>query len=202
MAVKLSFLVLTHKRPEQFKRCIESILQYQFPFDIEILVNNDSNDIEEIQHPLISYFYFSSPDLSELYKFLYNKASGEYVFYLEDDDILLDGFYRHFSENIDKANLHFCLFDTSLRILKLKIIESFLRWRKDQSSPLQDFQLSQMLFKKIPNLEFPSGNDVTNDKALFYNVYRHYNNVMFSTEEIHYKHIGHDNLSKEYLDRM
>ena len=46
--MKLSILILTHNRPKLFKRCIKSVIKNLPDFDIEILVNNDSNDIEEV----------------------------------------------------------------------------------------------------------------------------------------------------------
>lgn len=44
--MKLSILILTHKRPELFQRCLESAL-HMLPENVEIIVNNDSNDIQK-----------------------------------------------------------------------------------------------------------------------------------------------------------
>ena len=81
--MKISFLILTHNRPKLFKRCIESILKQEFDFDIEILVNNDSNDISEdyISSDIVSikYLYKQDQNLSNLYKYLFDLAIGEYI---------------------------------------------------------------------------------------------------------------------------
>ena len=44
----LSILILTHNRPQLFKRALTSVLNNLPDYEIEILVNNDSQDIEEI----------------------------------------------------------------------------------------------------------------------------------------------------------
>lgn len=83
--MQMSILILTHKRPDLFNRCILSALK-NIPNNIEIIVNNDSNDITEIPHPQVQYFYENPEHLSDKYKFILDKAKGEFIYYLEDDD--------------------------------------------------------------------------------------------------------------------
>ena len=92
--MKISFLILTHNRPHLFLRCINSILQFKFSYPVEILVNNDSNDISEINIPdyNIKYFYYNNPNIGYIYKLLFDQSTGEYIFFLEDDDYLSDIF--------------------------------------------------------------------------------------------------------------
>ena len=82
--MKLSILILTHNRPKLFKRCIDSVIKNLPDFDIEILVNNDSNDIEEVysENITIKYFYKKYKELGETYRFLYFESKGEYIFFL------------------------------------------------------------------------------------------------------------------------
>ena len=47
--MRLSILILSHNRPYLFRRCLESVLK-QLQDDIEVIVNNDTQDIEEIEH--------------------------------------------------------------------------------------------------------------------------------------------------------
>lgn len=89
----MSILILTHNRPELFQRCLLSALK-NIPDNVEIIVNNDSNDIEEIQHPQVQYFYENPEHLSDKYKYVLDKAKGEFIYYLEDDDYLVDSFYE------------------------------------------------------------------------------------------------------------
>lgn len=89
----MSILILTHKRPELFHRCLLSALK-DIPANIEILVNNDSRDIIEIPHSQVKYFYENPEHLSDKYKLLLDKSTGEYIYYLEDDDYLVQNFYK------------------------------------------------------------------------------------------------------------
>jgi glycosyltransferase involved in cell wall biosynthesis len=159
--MKLSILVPTHKRPEKFKECLKSIKQFKFPFGYEILVNNDSNDIEE-EYDDVKYFY-NNFELYQIYQFLYDSANGEYVYILEDDDLLLEGFIEVLND-IDSSDLHVGLYDIESNKVK---IETLMNMIKKQD--FKYFQMGQMLFKKIP-LEFPTNNHVENDEVLFNNL--------------------------------
>lgn len=91
--MKLSILIPTHKRPGLFNRCILSALK-NIPDGVEIIVNNDSHDIYEVQHPQVKYFYNEFEHLTGVYESLLNSASGEFIYYLEDDDYITDSFYE------------------------------------------------------------------------------------------------------------
>lgn len=159
--MQISILILTHNRPELFKRCIESVFD-NYKGDIEILVNNDSWDIEEIYHPEIpvKYFYKQSENLSDLYKHLFDKAEKEYIYFLEDDDIILPAVFNDYPFKIICGNYK----PDSLDRTYLEY------WSKDprhyDTSP-EHFQLGQVLFKKECLTDFPDGNDLENDFKLF-----------------------------------
>ena len=94
--MKLSILILTHKRPKLFKRCIESVLTNCDDYNIEIIVNNDSNDIEEIYNENIKIKYFYCKDtLKNIYLKLINLSKYEKVFFLEDDDYITSNFFKN-----------------------------------------------------------------------------------------------------------
>ena len=90
--IKLSILILTHCRPKLFERCINSVIT-QLPEGVEVIVNNDSDDIFALAHSQVTYHYKAMPYLSHIYRFLMQEAKGEHIYYLEDDDYLLDGFF-------------------------------------------------------------------------------------------------------------
>ena len=94
--MKLSILILTHNRPKLFTRCITSVLNILPEYKVEILVNNDTNDIQEVYDNKVNirYFYEQKNDLSDIYKFLYNTAKGEFIYFLEDDDYLKPNFFN------------------------------------------------------------------------------------------------------------
>jgi glycosyltransferase involved in cell wall biosynthesis len=178
----ISILIPTHNRPLLFKRCINSVLNQNTEVEYEILVNNDSNDIEEIYHDKIhiKYFYNCYSDLSLVYKHLYDAAKYPYIFYLEDDDYLLPNFFKHLNFTVD---INFCEYvslphidesiSTALERQKInKRYSSFIDAKKfiDYAN-MEYFQLSQLCaFKKKLLKQFPSGNNIENDLLLFKNI--------------------------------
>lgn len=174
--MKISVLIPTHNRPALFLRCIESVFRAysRYPVDLEIIVNNDSNDIEEVTHPLIpvTYLYHKSDNISEIYRVLFTSAKNEYVYFLEDDDVLSTKFFEIVSAygsdiiyfnyvpaTRSKAFIEFCkqsLFNTTK--------SEFLSQYDDTL-----FQFGQICFKKSAlDLElFPSDNFIKNDFEIF-----------------------------------
>jgi len=179
--MKLSILILTHNRPLLFKRCIKSVLNNLPNYDIEILVNNDSNDITEIYKDgvNISYYYEKNKKLTDTYKFLYEQSKGEYIFYLEDDDYLKSNFFKFLNFNYDvnflnylskdiltyKRNLtsYYKRFFTKLKSLsKINNLSEFLNTYEPR-----DFQFSQIVFKKNGIKYWPTEDNIFNDYKIF-----------------------------------
>jgi glycosyltransferase involved in cell wall biosynthesis len=158
--IKLSILILTHKRPELFKRCINSIIKNK-PDNVEILVNNDSNDISESQH--YTLFNEKSNNLSDLYYFLFKKSKGEYVYFLEDDDYITNSFFEHIDFSADLYYMNYMSHDIKLTLKRQK--ENF-----EQEKVNKNFQLSQILFKKKFVSVFPKDNSLDNDWKLYQNI--------------------------------
>jgi len=154
--LKLSILILTHNRPELFKRCIESVLVGK-PDNVEILVNNDSDDIVEI--PGATYYYNKAHDISELYESLFDKAIGEFIWFLEDDDYAVKNLYDLILVN-DNTLFKYIPFTGPL--------DYFRFWKSNTFD--YNFQLSQMVFKKSLLTEFPTSNNLQNDLEIFYQV--------------------------------
>lgn len=105
---KLSILIPTHQRPLLFERCISSVYNnitqdLLSRFDIEIIVNNDSNDVREIYHKDITtrYLYCNFSNIYKTYEMLYNAASGTHFVYLEDDDYFLPEFFTQVDLSYD-----------------------------------------------------------------------------------------------------
>jgi len=195
--MKLSILVLTHKRPEMFEQCLNSILRMKFNFDFEILVNNDSRDIIPITDSRIKYSNVFSNDISDLYKHLYDKAQGEYIYFLEDDDFLLPGFQNYVNKNINNSDLHLGLFNSNLEEIRVKNLQSFLDWRRGEYRT-DHFQLSQMLFKKT-ELKWPKGNRISNDESLLKEVLKVHKPAL-TTEMFFFKRVHGKNMSNEYFE--
>jgi glycosyltransferase involved in cell wall biosynthesis len=177
--MKLTICILSHNRPVLFNRAIESVLSASRDFDIEILVNNDTQDITEVQSSSveISYTYLKSEDLSELYEYLFNAANGEFIYYLEDDDYINPQMFSHLDFNYD---INYILYTSVPHIseggaaiaLERQHMNKHLISEHSYSEFISTydntyFQLSQICFRKDILEKFPTGNDISNDYRLF-----------------------------------
>lgn len=179
--MKLSILILTHNRPLLFERCINSVLKNLPNYDIEILVNNDSNDISEVysDEVNISYYYKKAEKLTDIYKFLFDKSNGEYIFYLEDDDYIKSIFFDYLDFNYDVNFLNYISKDI---LMGKKNITSYYNRFFKQHKPLskinnltdfldkynaKDFQFSQIVFRKKGIKYWPKEDNILNDYIIF-----------------------------------
>jgi len=179
--MKLSILILTHNRPLLFERCINSVLNNLPNYDIEILVNNDSNDITEIHNDKVNiyYYYEKNKKLTDTYKFLYEKSKGEYIFYLEDDDYIKSNFFKFLNFNYDINFLNYLskdiltykrnlasyykrFFNKFKSLSKINNLSEFLNIYEPR-----DFQFSQIVFKKNGIKYWPTEDNIFNDYKIF-----------------------------------
>jgi glycosyltransferase involved in cell wall biosynthesis len=199
MMPKLNILILTHKRPNLFTRCLTSVLAQITP-DIEVIVNNDSDDITEIRHPQISYHYQKFDNISSIYEFLFLQSTGEYVYYLEDDDYLTKGFTDIILDaDIIAGNYYptynppYLLDCTTLYSENRPKVSDFC-----SNLNLEHLQLSQYIFKKtcIDSFEYIKDNNVHNDIRLVLHAATHSSSIKTISKIMFYQTIdGDDNLS-------
>lgn len=192
--IKLSVLILTHNRPKLFDRCLNSAL-FNKPDNVEILVNNDSNDIIEIENKDIRYYYNKSNNLSDLYNFLLQEAKGEYVYYLEDDDYLVPNFYDIIMNylNYDLIGANYYPTWNSSWILKCSS-----SMNKSFNINREVFQLGQFIFKrsKILEVQFPNSSHIHNDYVLVTRILETNPSVINIPKVIYYQTTdGKDNIS-------
>ena len=100
MRPQLTIAIPTYNRQEKLKECLERVINYSKNMNIEILVSDNAssddtqtvvNDIQKF-NPQIRY-YRNKENLGFDGNFLncFEKAKGEYVWLMSDDDILLPG---------------------------------------------------------------------------------------------------------------
>jgi len=161
--MELSILILTHNRPKQFQKCIKSVvdLMQDNCIDYEIIVNNDSNDIVETYKDVTEYYY-NTDDVNELYPFLYSKARGKYIYFLEDDDELLSS---KIFLSLNSHDVHFGMYRAHNKSILKYQMQEFISNKRDRKYIFKYFQLSQIIFKKIP-LDFPQTFHIENDEIL------------------------------------
>ena len=202
--MSLSILILTHNRPELFQRCIQSVLDV-VPDDVEIIVNNDSNDITEVRPDRVSYFYESYDNLSSVYQSLLYKSTKEYVYFLEDDDYLRPSFfdvvlplnneYDVISGNYLPTHNH-----TEV-VLRSHIVGKY--YDKKQFVESLDFhllQLSKFVFKRSTIIDYPFKNDnnVYNDADLLLHAVTNSSSFICVPNVFFYQTVdGGDNISFE-----
>ena len=167
--MKLSILIPTHKRPNLFFRCLESV-QSLLKGDVEVIVNNDSDDIiPKHYHPNISYYYNKFDNLSQVYQFLLSKATGEYVYFLEDDDYLTSNFNVELDSDIIVGN-YMPMFDPVFKFDAMTYFKNGKHTPSEFKGLIDEFllQLSQYIFKRkvIENFDFPMDNNIHNDLKL------------------------------------
>ena len=178
---KLSILLLTHNRPKLFERALDAIIKQLRP-EIEVIVNNDSDDIVEIEHPQVEYHYKKFQHLTGIYKFLYDISSGEYIYFAEDDDYITSDFiesiWNELSSDVVIGNYN-PVFNPDFKIDAMSYV---------LNSHMNEFllQLSQHIFKKdsIRDFDWPMDSDIHNDillvkHALKNNNYKLINKVFF-----------------------
>ena len=82
--MRLSVCILTHQRPKLFERCLQSV-KLVVP-EAEVIVNNDSDDIEPDQRAL---YLYNKGSLNSLYQSIFDTSSGSHIWFIEDDDVVL-----------------------------------------------------------------------------------------------------------------
>lgn len=164
--MKLSILILTHNRPKLFTRCLQSVLD-QLPANVEVIVNNDSKDIDEVKHPQISYHYNQYDNISLIYKFLLDQSTGDYIYYLEDDDYLAKDFFSITLADDLIAGNYIPMYEPTylLECMRLNTNAVIDPSTFVANLNLKHLQLSQFIFKRtvIKDFEFPMDNNVHND---------------------------------------
>lgn len=166
--MKLSVLIPTHNRPKLFTRCLTSVLDTLDGLEFEVIVNNDSNDITEIKDTRVKYFYNKFSNLTEIYMFLAEHSNSDFVYYLEDDDVMLKSFRKVLDLLKDKTICGSYFHVNKLLKFRQRVIPF--------SSESPEFQLSQVVFKR-KDLNFSNLKDKCNGDCIFNDYYLFKNSV-------------------------
>ena len=90
--LKISIVIPTRNRAIYLKHCIETCLSSNDP-DIEVIVS-DNNSVDQTQSVVASFsdtrlhYYHTGVDLSmrQNFEFALDKATGDYIFFIGDDE--------------------------------------------------------------------------------------------------------------------
>lgn len=109
MPPSFSIIIPTHNRADQIVKTIQSVLNQNFSnFDI-IIVDDGSTDntgelISSIQDPRIRYFKKENEERSIARNFGIQRATGDYITFLDSDDVLYPHYLDEASTNINQFN--------------------------------------------------------------------------------------------------
>lgn len=205
--MSISVLILSHNRPQLFKRCLESVIlaNMYHNVDLEVIVNNDTNDIVELNGEFIQYQYEKSDNLSDIYKSLFDRAKGEYIYYLEDDDVMGVRFFETLSQfDEDIFYFNYSPYKWSMDFVRFfgyagKNFVNKGHFLKEYDD--HNFQFGQICFRKdsLDVNDFPDDNCLQNDFKIFQRLkgtFRSINKILYS-QTID----GGDNISFRLLNR-
>ena len=198
--MKLSILIPTHNRPQLFYRCLESV-RPMLSEQVEVIVNNDSNDIvPDGYHKNISYYFNKFDNLSKVYEFLLSKATGEYVYFLEDDDYLTDSFYKVPLEGDVIAGNYCPTYETDDKLAFMRLFNDSVVNSTSFINQLnfEHLQLGQFIFNRavIKDFVFPMDNNVHNDIKLVLYAAKNSAHIHTYSKVFYYQTVdGGDNIS-------
>lgn len=159
--------MLTHNRRESFFKSIESVSLIGLDIDVEVILNCDDGSISQEDIDKLDYGFsirlFNYLEFNDIYSNIYREANGDYIMYLEDDDVLLPGINKAISE-LETYELVVSLYEP----YREGVLTYNFKEMKEKTKPYipEYFQLSQAVFKKIDDLKFPEEYSHQNDEIL------------------------------------
>jgi hypothetical protein len=87
----ISVLTLTYKRHHLLEEAIQSFLSQNNLKDCEMVIINDNPDVEYVfDHPMVKIINYKNrfPSISEKLKWGYRQCKYDYIYRLDDDDLL------------------------------------------------------------------------------------------------------------------
>jgi hypothetical protein len=108
----ITFLTLTYKREHLLEECIYSFLLQENIIDHELLIINDNPNVEYIlDHPNINIINVKKrfESISDKLKFGFDNSKFNYIYRLDDDDLLAENSIINVENNIN-SNLGFDIY--------------------------------------------------------------------------------------------
>ena len=185
----LTILIPTHNRPKELRNALISILAARIVVPFKVIINCDDESVpEEIvnDYPSLDITFYKKKfrNWGEVYEFLIKQCETEYLYFLEDDDILKTNFdfllpSTESTKWMDEFDYYFGYYLSHERegvsVVKLKRWFSTLLKKNNMHKKLltgvpedlKHFQLGQLVIKKRCIKKIPINNDKYNDYYLF-----------------------------------
>jgi glycosyltransferase involved in cell wall biosynthesis len=100
----ISVLTLTYKRHHLLEEAIESFLAQENPPECEMVIINDNAEVDYVyDHPKVRIINHKErfPSISAKLQWGYQQCKGEYIYRLDDDDLLAPWALRNTQTDID-----------------------------------------------------------------------------------------------------
>lgn len=100
----ISILTLTYKRPHLLEEAIQSFLSQENPPECEMVVINDNAEVDYVyNHPKVRIINHKErfPSISAKLQWGYQQCKGEYIYRLDDDDLLTPWALKNASTDIE-----------------------------------------------------------------------------------------------------
>jgi glycosyltransferase involved in cell wall biosynthesis len=100
----ISILTLTYKRPHLLEEAIESFLAQENPPESEMVIINDNAEVDyTFDHPRVRIINHKErfPSISAKLQWGYQQCKGEYIYRLDDDDLLTPWALKNASTDIE-----------------------------------------------------------------------------------------------------
>lgn len=149
---KVSIIVSTYRRKETLERALQSLVEQTYPYIEIIVIDDNAHDEWNIQverivnsiklnngHEIIYVKNMSNKGSAETRNTGIKQAKGEYVTFLDDDDIYLPSKVKKQVEHMIEKSSDFSLTDLWLYDEKDKLIEKRLR------DYIKDFSLDSLM---------------------------------------------------------
>lgn len=209
-----SIIIPTYDRRDLVVKTIDSCLAQSYK-NFEVIVVDDGGtdgtgsmvSDKFSSDPRVKYFWKENAERGEARNFGITKSSGEYLMFLDSDDLMEPNCLNHYHKNIldkDFPDVLFCKF----RFLRNgKFVDSDVsKWKAGWYSwrifLKGNFFASMICFKaKSNDIKVPGALDFVTSEDWMFNLFKTYNKKFFFVEELGFTMIEHNERSMN-LDQI
>lgn len=204
----LSIIIPVYNSKNYLKECLDSVVSNNLN-QVEILVINDGSDdgsakiIKEYsnRYPQIIYYNRENRGVSSSRNFGLRKSKGEWIWFIDSDDIILTQTFKEICQLLVSTNLDVFLFQyrefedkVNYKIRKKVYLNNAKEKisRYDAMKSLINSNYATFPWNKIfkrtlfSNIEFPEDRNFTEDMAVIYRLYDKASLFYITTESLYF----------------
>ncbi|NND76948.1 MAG: glycosyltransferase family 2 protein [Flavobacteriales bacterium] len=205
--IKFSIVIPTYNRKELLTKTINSCIEQSYP-DLEVIIVDDGGTdgtdsmIAEkyASNPKVKYYWKENAERGAARNFGTNRASGDYVIFLDSDDLMRKGCLALYVEKISKygPDVLFSNYETwcnnTFRPSSVENwSEGWLRWTKFLKG---NYFASMICFKKgIDKIQVPESLTVVTSEDWIFNILKTYKKGFYYINEVCFTMVDHEDRS-------